>query len=69
MSQQAISYPLPLKTENNNLYGFTFAHLDKLLIKVDDDPNPQFILKLIFHINSLPTVSYTHLTLPTNREV
>ena len=38
-----------LKTENNNLYGLTFAHFDKLLIKVDEDPNPQFLLKLSFH--------------------
>ena len=54
-----MSYPLPLKAENSNLYGSVFAHLARLFTNVDDVPRPQSLLKLSFVKNLFPSISFT----------
>ena len=54
LNEHAISYPLPPNVSRNNLYGSIFAHLARLLINVDELPNPQFLAKLNLVLKSYP---------------
>ena len=54
---QAISYPLPLNTDQKSLYGSTFTHLAILLTRVDELPKPQLLGKSNFVVISPPKIS------------
>ena len=47
----------------------TVDHLERLNVKYSHDGIRTFLLSTRFLFQSLDPVSYTHLTLPTNREV
>ena len=52
----AISYPLPLNILSFKSYGSIFAKFAKLLIRVDEEPNPQLLLNVNFVFTSVPFI-------------